>query len=148
MSQTPTHPYEPPPPGSGFGGCWHIDVLNWQQRCGWPAIAHPRSVPVTLNAPPSDTGTLSGSGFIADTPENRAALEEAAIPKCREWREANPECVSPIHGGHLYIKQHCADPTHQGPAPYCCSAYCDRCAGLRALNGDDRPLLPNEWMEP
>lgn len=86
----------------------------------------PREVAVTRYAPPNDNGAYSGTGMIADTPENRAALEALAIPKCAQWRADNPEDGE--------------------PAPYCCSAYCDRCAGLRALNGDDPALLPNEWM--
>lgn len=85
-----------------------------------------RQVPVTLFSPPGDSERAPAVGFIADTPENRVALEAAAIPRCAEWRTENPENGS--------------------PAPYCCSAYCDRCAGLRALNGDDEPLLPNDWM--
>lgn len=88
-----------------------------------------RQVPVTLHSVPGDAEKPPASGYIADTPENRRLLEDAAIPKCREWRQDNPETVS----GGLY------------PAPYCCSAYCDRCAGLRALDGVE-PLTPNEWM--
>jgi hypothetical protein len=84
-----------------------------------------RHVPVTLHSPPGDAGKLPATGTIADTPENRRLLEDAAIPKCAQWRSENPENGS--------------------PAPYCCSSYCDRCAGLRALNGVE-PLLPNEWM--
>ncbi len=95
----------------------------------------PREVPVTLNNPPGDMPGVASTGFIADTPENRAALEAAAIPRCREWRMANRERVTQPDGFIAIL-----------PAPYCCSAYCDRCAGLRALNGDDPALLPNEWM--
>jgi hypothetical protein len=84
-----------------------------------------RNVPVTLYSVPGDAETPPAAGFIADTPENRTALEAAAIPKCAQWRTENPEKGS--------------------PAPYCCSAYCDRCAGLRALDGVP-PLTPNEWM--
>ncbi len=96
----------------------------------------PREVPVTLHMPPNDMGTLGGTGTIADTPETRAMLEQAAIPRCREWREANPEPIPGEPGD---------DPPIMLPAPYCCSAYCDRCACLRALDGAE-PLLPNEWM--
>jgi hypothetical protein len=85
----------------------------------------PPQIPVTLHQAPNDFGTSDASGYIADTPENRAALEAAAIPKCAQWRSENPEDGS--------------------PAPYCCSSYCDRCAGLRALDGVE-PLTPNEWM--
>lgn len=84
-----------------------------------------RQVPVTLHSVPGDAEKPPASGYIVDTPENRRLLETAAIPKCREWREANPE--------------------NGNPAPYCCSAYCDRCAGLRALDGE-KPLPPNDWM--
>jgi hypothetical protein len=97
----------------------------------------PRNVPVILYSPPGDSGTPDASGYIADTPENRAALELAAIPRCKEWREAHPETHRHIGGDECEM-----------PAPYCCSAYCDRCAGLRALNGDDPALRPNEWMNP
>lgn len=101
-----------------------------------------RHVPVTLHSPPGDDGPNQGAaGFIADTPENRRLLEDAAIPKCREWREANPELIGPA-------KAHSDAPCGPDcfrPAPYCCSAYCDRCAGLRALDGVE-PLTPNEWM--
>jgi hypothetical protein len=88
-----------------------------------------RQVPVTLHSVPGDAERLPASGYIADTPGNRRLLEAAAIPKCRTWREENPEPVA----GAMY------------PAPYCCSAYCDRCAGLRALDGEP-PLPPNDWM--
>jgi hypothetical protein len=107
------------------------------------------NVPATLNVPPNDRGAIGATGTIADTPENRAALEAAAIPRCREWREANPECryladprVDPIAREQIGV---CVDPEHMIPAPYCCSAYCDRCTGLRALDGV-QPLTPNEWM--
>lgn len=74
---------------------------------------------------------------VEDTPILRAQLEQHAIPKCREWREANPEeCTMGAEND---------DTRHSHPAPYCCSAYCLRCNGLRALNGDE-PLRPNEWM--
>jgi len=109
-------------------------------------MSEPVPVPVFLFNVPGDAGRPAiESGYIADTPENRDALEAAAIPRCREWREEHlepctPECRYPATcpnfdtpiGGH--------------PAPYCCSAYCDRCNGLRALNGDDPAIRPNEWM--
>lgn len=63
--------------------------------------------------------------MLEDSPECRAALETAAIPKCKVWRERFQE--------------------NGKPAPYCCSSYCARCAGLRALDGVEA-LLPNEWM--
>jgi hypothetical protein len=126
-------------------------------ECGWPHSStepHVRSVPVTFNVPPNDLGTIAGTGYIADTPENRAALEELAIPRCREWREANPEytdsssCV--LCGSYLLpsepVCRHCDRTRDTTVAPYCCSAYCTRCAGLRALNGNDPALLPNDWM--
>jgi hypothetical protein len=71
----------------------------------------------------------------------RQAFEAQAIPKCREWREANPELIGP-RGAHSVAT---CIPECFRPAPYCCSAYCDRCAGLRALDGVE-PLLPNGWM--
>lgn len=98
-----------------------------------------RQVPVTLYSAPGDAEKPPASGFIADTPENRAALEAAAIPKCREWREANPEFPEWLKDARYRT------PDKLEPAPYCCSAYCDRCAGLRALDGA-APLTPNEWM--
>jgi hypothetical protein len=104
-----------------------------------------RHVPVILHSVPGDAEKLPASGYIADTPENRRLLEDAAIPKCREWREANPECRSASIGNQVGVV--CEDPTHFVPAPYCCSAYCDRCAGLRALDGEP-PLPPNDWMNP
>jgi hypothetical protein len=149
----PEHEFVPPPEGSNFGvllggGCWYVEPVS-VQRCGFPAGAHPiRQVPVTLHSPPGDAEKPPASGTIADTPENRRLLEAAAIPRCREWREANPE-------PRLWCDDEpdntwCAE-THRHPsraeraAPYCCSAYCDRCAGLRALDGVE-PLTPNEWM--
>lgn len=64
--------------------------------------------------------------IINDDAATREALEGAAIPRCKEWREANPEEGS--------------------AAPYCCSPYCGRCTGLRALDGE-APLTPNMWMD-
>jgi hypothetical protein len=108
-----------------------------------------RHVPVILHSVPGDAEKLPASGYIADTPENRRLLEDAAIPKCREWREANPEFIWAgdvtdesgivVRPENLHRKE--------VPAPYCCSAYCDRCAGLRALDGEP-PLPPNDWMNP
>lgn len=91
-----------------------------------------RQVPVTLHSVPGDAEKPPASGYIIDTPENRRLLEEAAIPRCWDWRQANPEPGSDASHGPV-------------PAPYCCSAYCDRCAGLRALDGEP-PLPPNDWM--
>jgi len=55
-------------------------------------MAEPHEVPVTLYGVIGDYGRMPiASGYIADTPENREALEAAAIPRCREWREANKE---------------------------------------------------------
>jgi hypothetical protein len=62
---------------------------------------------------------------LEDTPESRGWLESYAIPKCYSWREINRE--------------------DGNAAPYCPSAYCPRCAGMRALDGEE-PLTPNEWM--
>jgi hypothetical protein len=94
-----------------------------------------RDVPVEM---PGRLGMPGEVGTITDSLENRALLEEAAIPRCREWREANPECIHTTDVG----SHEC---NWQRAAPYCCSAYCDRCAGLRALDGVV-PLLPNDWM--
>jgi hypothetical protein len=149
----PEHEFVPPPEGSNFGvllggGCWYVEPVS-VQRCGFPAGAHPiRQVPVTLHSPPGDAEKPPASGTIVDTPENRRLLEAAAIPRCREWREANPELV---WGGDVTDSP--TGPVVRPenlrkvpvPAPYCCSAYCDRCAGLRALDGEE-PLTPNEWM--
>jgi hypothetical protein len=104
-----------------------------------------REVPVTLYTHAGDRLTDGVTGYIADTPENRAALEDAAIPRCREWREAHPEPCTP----ECRYPETCPNfdtPIGGHPAPYCCSAYCDRCNGLRALNGDDPAIRPNEWM--
>lgn len=81
-----------------------------------------------------------------DSPEVRAWLEEQAIPKCREWREANPEYLYESEGRwYPILNATMFTPENLHPAPYCCSAYCDRCAGLRALDGAE-PLPPNDWM--
>jgi hypothetical protein len=101
-------------------------------------LTTPEQVAVTLHTPPGEDGPQTAVGWIEDTPEARAQLEEAAIPRCREWRMANPE-------PRTTPREHPDDPLFE-PAPYCCSAYCDRCNGLRALNDDDPPLRPNEWM--
>lgn len=119
--------------GSAYGGACAAEIDGIV--CGWPAdVAFHTApvVPVTLYSAPGETGPREVPGFIADTPENRAALEAVAIPRCAPWREAHPEYDDSLDAVL--------------PAPYCCSAYCDRCAGLRALNGDDPALLPNEWM--
>lgn len=143
MNKLPDHPYVPSE-DPGFGGCWHLDSQT-RQRCGFPPGHHTRQVPVTLHVVAGDAGRTDASGFIADTPENREALEAVAIPRCREWREANPEPCTPT----CRYPSTCPNfdtPIGGHPAPYCCSAYCDRCAGLRALNEDDPALLPNDWM--
>lgn len=75
---------------------------------------------------PAEGGSELTVVDLDDTFETRVLLEGQAIPRCTEWRNEHPE--------------------HGQPAPYCCSAYCLRCAGLRALNGDDKPLIPNEWL--
>lgn len=112
-----------------------------------------REVPITLHSPPGDVGRIAETGYIADTPENRRLLEDAAIPRCREWREANPEYrmmwrkADGTETWYVVNDVRYRTPENLHPAPYCCSAYCDRCAGLRALNGDDPALLPNEWLD-
>jgi hypothetical protein len=73
---------------------------------------------------------------ILDTPENRAWAETLAIPRCATWRAEHPEHIS-CFGAH--------DTCETAPAPYCCSAYCARCAILRHLDGEP-PLTPNEWI--
>lgn len=90
---------------------------------------------VTFHRPPGDQDDPAAGGILIDTPESRAALEQVAIPRCREWRETNPE-DGPGH----------PDGPEQAIAPYCPSAYCPRCAGLRALDGAD-PITPNQWLE-
>ena len=140
---------------------------------------------VVFHQPPSDDSSGGLAGRLVDTPEARAALETLAIPRCAEWREANPEPDPDMRccGGNLLAgtcrrcgsfnatSDACRDcgygqpgdsasisvladghePYCGGPAtvaaPYCCSAYCPRCAGMRALDGVD-PLTPNQWMEP
>jgi hypothetical protein len=81
------------------------------------------------------------SGVVEDTPEVREWLEGLAIPKCKQWREANPELIGPAHA---HNDGTCTKSCWMS-APYCPSAYCLRCAGLRALDGE-AALLPNEWM--
>lgn len=97
--------------------------------------------------PPCENYPDGGEVELVDSPTDRETAEEFAIPRCREWREANPELVFPIYtrpdgtkarGVNAQLAEH-------GPAPYCCSAYCQRCAILRALDGE-APLRPNEWM--
>jgi hypothetical protein len=105
----------------------------------------PRNVIVEM---PGRVGVPGPVGTIADTPENREALEAAAIPRCQSWREANPEYRIEYEGRWYAIQDaRMFTPENLHPAPYCCSAYCDRCAGLRALDGAE-PLLPNDWMIP
>lgn len=65
---------------------------------------------------------------LQDTPTTRAWLETQSIPKCGEWR---------------YLSANRTDTRF--PAPYCPSAYCVRCGGLRALNGV-APIVPNGWL--
>lgn len=97
---------------------------------------------VTFNGyPAADRSHLSNTGILTDTPAARAALEGLAIPKCQQWRQDNPE-VTPPEGDVCEDKMcECWQ-----PAPYCCSAYCPRCAGMRALDGVE-PITPNQWME-
>jgi len=112
-------------------------------------------VAVTLHTPPGEDGPQAAAGWIPDTAEARAQLEAAAIPACLPWRAIHPDPVdcscghqSPRHAPAGSIIEGCASCPCQEtfpPAPYCCSAYCDRCAGLRALDGAP-PLRPNEWM--
>lgn len=99
---------------------------------------------VTFYRPAGDDGPNQGvSGILTDHPEARAALEREAIPGCWLWRKANPEPLT--HPGDLAAAAIDGRPATM-PAPYCCSAYCLRCAGLRALDGVE-PLTPNQWME-
>jgi hypothetical protein len=70
---------------------------------------------------PSEEGTQAFlTHDIEDTYENRMLLEDAAIQKCGSWRAENNKT-------------------------YCCSAYCPRCAGMRALDGVEA-LTPNQWL--
>lgn len=142
----PDHPFEPHPnPNFGAalgGGCGFL--YQSRQRCGFPRASH--TATVILHAPPGDVSPLPATGFIADTPANREALEAAAIPRCREWREAHPEYRFEVEGRwYPILNATMFTPENLHPAPYCCSAYCDRCAGLRALDGEPA-LPPNDWM--
>lgn len=83
---------------------------------------------ITLPGYPDSPVNMNAAGLLKDNPETRAWLETNAIPKCAEWREDNPDPES-----------------LNTPAPYCCSAYCVRCIGLRALDGQPA-LLPNGWL--
>lgn len=77
-----------------------------------------------------------------------ARLDKLAIPRCAEWREANPEVILPdnhLPGCQSGEIERLNKLHFTAPAPYCCSAYCPRCIGLRALDGEP-PLEPNEWM--
>ena len=64
-----------------------------------------------------------------DNQEERDALEAEAVPLCRSWREQHPETLEKL----------------TVLAPYCCSAYCKRCQGLRMLDGE-KLIEPNEWI--
>lgn len=74
-----------------------------------------------------------------------------AIPRCLEWRLANPETRDCPTCNSIILKDettclHCGV-YWDNAAPYCCSAYCARCATLREL--DEEPqITPNEWMDP
>lgn len=95
---------------------------------------------VEFSMPPSDdTPAHVSTGYLEDTPEVREWLETLAIPRCQSWREANRELIPGKHDDAP-----CTERCYSA-APYCPSAYCVRCAGLRALNGE-AALLPNEWM--
>lgn len=87
------------------------------------------TTPTRLDIPayPDSPGYHAYSVEIEDTPVWRSALEAVSIPRCEEWRAANPE--------------------NDAPAPYCCSAYCVRCNGLRTLDGVE-PITPNMWLRP
>ena len=79
---------------------------------------------------------------LANTPECRAWLETLAIQRCHQWREANMEetwSESPLFPGTNKL-------VLWKIAPYCCSAYCPRCIGLRALDGEPS-LPPNAWFD-
>lgn len=62
-------------------------------------------------------------------------------PACGYGKPGDRASISVVYDGH---EPYCVEPATV-PAPYCCSSYCPRCAGLRALDGVD-PLLPNDWM--
>lgn len=64
-----------------------------------------------------------------------------AIPGCMPWRINNTE---PCDCGQ-YNALNPSTVSHVKIAPYCCSAYCPRCAYLRAQDGV-APLEPNEWI--
>lgn len=91
-------------------------------------------VPVDLPGPPNQPPV---HGLVQESPESRAWLETLAIPGCKPWREAHLEPMT--------LSGDLSDGREPTMAPYCCSAYCQRCAGLRALDRVE-PLRPNEWM--
>jgi hypothetical protein len=78
------------------------------------------------------------SSWLANDIVERERLEGLAIPRCLEWRNNNPDRCHNL--GHGFAG------SHMHPAPYCCSAYCQRCNGLRVLDGIEPPIEPNEWM--
>lgn len=103
---------------------------------------------VEFSVPGSDNSPAhTVSGYVEDSPEVREWLETQAIPRCQEWRENNPEMVwsgdVTDDAGIVVAPENLCQ--RLVPAPYCPSAYCIRCAGLRALDGE-AALLPNEWM--
>lgn len=97
-----------------------------------------------FNIPPCENYPNGGEFELANVPTDRATADSLAIPRCREWREAHPEACTPTCR-HPETCENIDTPIGGHPAPYCCSAYCLRCAILRALDGVD-PLRPNEWM--
>lgn len=87
---------------------------------------------------------------LRDT-EARGVHIPVAIPRCKEWRQANPENRDcPTCNSFLMSTEttclHCGV-YWDNAAPYCCSAYCERCATLRNLDGESQ-ITPNEWMDP
>lgn len=74
--------------------------------------------------------------------EERDALEAEAVPLCRAWRLYHPEVA---RNGETWADGTTTPGPVMVPAPYCCSAYCGRCQGLRMLDGE-RLIEPNEWM--
>jgi hypothetical protein len=71
-----------------------------------------------------------------------------AIPGCMTWRINNPEpALDCSIGKKLGLTPEQLDNIgHKHVAPYCPSAYCDRCRYLRTQDGVPT-IKPNEWME-
>lgn len=119
------------------------------QGCSECGVPHSSTVPhmVGMEVPLYHPGQTTPMAVVlpGDTPEVREWLEGQAIPKCRQWREANPEPRCWCDEALACPENHSHRSKADRAAPYCCSAYCDRCAGLRALDGVN-PLLPNDWM--